>query len=221
MAPNPSRPARLPPGRHTLSAEFVAASQRERLLAALAHLVATQGYSATTIAAIAQTASVSRRAFYDHFAGKEQCFLAAFDLYHDHLRAVALDAASPAAPWPERLSLALEALLEALAASPDFSHLCLIDALAAGPAPAARYREALDQLRPALAGGSALRGEPIPAAAEQALIGGALAQLTAPLAAGRAAELPALRAELLRFLLTPYLGGERAAALATDPPGTG
>ena len=54
----------LPGGHHGLAAEQVAESQRERLLAAVATLVAERGYAGTTITEIAKTASVSNRVFY-------------------------------------------------------------------------------------------------------------------------------------------------------------
>ena len=64
----------LPGGHHGLSREQIMDSQRERLLAAIAHEVAGRGYRATTITGVVKTASVSTRDFYEHFEGKEQCF---------------------------------------------------------------------------------------------------------------------------------------------------
>ncbi len=60
-------------------------SQRERLLAAMAQEVAQRGYRAATITEVVRLASVSTRDFYEHFQGKEHCFLAAFDAVRDHL----------------------------------------------------------------------------------------------------------------------------------------
>ena len=51
----------LPGGHHGLSPEQVAESQHERLLSAVAHVVADRGYRATTITEIVKTASVSTR----------------------------------------------------------------------------------------------------------------------------------------------------------------
>src|SRR4051795_9120744 len=76
----------LPGGHHGLSREQVAESQRERLLAGLAHAVATHGYKATTITEIVKAAAAPSRDFYENFDSKEACFLAAFDAVVDHLR---------------------------------------------------------------------------------------------------------------------------------------
>lgn len=62
----------LPPGRHGLSKEFIAANQSTRLISGFAHSVRERGYCATTIANITACASVSRRTFYEHFGSKAE-----------------------------------------------------------------------------------------------------------------------------------------------------
>lgn len=59
----------LPPGRHGLKPEFIAANQRWRLLAGFASAVSEKGYRATSIADVTTRAACSRRTFYDHSKG--------------------------------------------------------------------------------------------------------------------------------------------------------
>jgi AcrR family transcriptional regulator len=68
----------LPRGRHGLSAEYVAAHQRARLLRAVCEVCAVSGYAEATVAEVVRAAGVSQRAFYRHFDGKEHCFAAAW-----------------------------------------------------------------------------------------------------------------------------------------------
>ena len=77
---------RLPPGRHGLPRDFVAENQRERLLNGVVEAVAEHGYNATTIGKITEAAKISRRTFYEYFEGKEDCFLAAYEMIDDHVR---------------------------------------------------------------------------------------------------------------------------------------
>ena len=72
--------ARLPPGRHGLPRAFVAQNQRLRLLAAMLRVLPAYGYPAVTIGHLTGEAGVSRAAFYQHFAGKEECFLATYEV---------------------------------------------------------------------------------------------------------------------------------------------
>lgn len=70
---------RLPRGPHKLSREEVRAHQRERLLHACVECSAANGYADTTVGDIVKQARASRAAFYEQFADREECFLAAYD----------------------------------------------------------------------------------------------------------------------------------------------
>jgi len=52
-------------------------AHRRRLLGAVLQVVATKGYADTTIGDVVARAMVSRRTFYECFADKEECFVAA------------------------------------------------------------------------------------------------------------------------------------------------
>ena len=73
MASAPIRP--LPRRPRGLTRDEVLASQRGRMIAAMAETVAAKGYAATTVADVVARAGVSRKTFYEHFADREECFL--------------------------------------------------------------------------------------------------------------------------------------------------
>jgi AcrR family transcriptional regulator len=54
-------------------------SSRERLIVAVIAAVAERGYRQTTVADILVRADVPRATYYELFADKEECFLAAYD----------------------------------------------------------------------------------------------------------------------------------------------
>ena len=133
----PQAPAsRLPSGRHGLSREEVVASQRARMIDAMAAVVADKGYAATTVADVVERAGVSRRTFYEQFSDKEACFLAAYDA---GLAAVlcrireAVDV-NPEARWRDRARAGVESFLALLAAEPTFAQALQVEILTAGPA---------------------------------------------------------------------------------------
>lgn len=74
-------PKRLPRGRHDLSRDQVLSAQRERLMIAITELLAERGYLAVGIRDIAARARVSRAAFYECFADKQECVFAAHDRF--------------------------------------------------------------------------------------------------------------------------------------------
>ena len=71
----------LPHGPHELSRAEVAESQRTRLVRALTELMAAHGYHGVRVAELVTRAGVSKATFYEHFADKEQCMLAAYEQY--------------------------------------------------------------------------------------------------------------------------------------------
>jgi AcrR family transcriptional regulator len=75
----PWRGEPLPRGRHKLSSDAVRSSQRDRLIRAIVECVGEYGFEATTVPTVVATARVSSNAFYDFFADKTECFLAACD----------------------------------------------------------------------------------------------------------------------------------------------
>jgi AcrR family transcriptional regulator len=71
------------------------ASQRDRLLDAVVCETALSGYEATTVATLTARAHVSRTTFYEHFADREECFLAAHSALAERLASEVACAASP------------------------------------------------------------------------------------------------------------------------------
>jgi AcrR family transcriptional regulator len=212
----------LPGGHHGLTREQILESQRERLLAAMAHVVATRGYRATTITEVVKSASVSTRDFYELFESKEDCFLAAFDAVRDHLVALISDATADQADWAHQVIAGLRAGLEFFAAEPDLARLCLLESVSAMPTIALRFREAVLICVPALAHGRAELEDPdsLLPETESAIIGGVVSLATRAILAGETDRLPAMLPDVVDFTLSPYLGTERAAELAVESAGS-
>jgi AcrR family transcriptional regulator len=206
----------LPAGRHGYSREQVAHHQRERLIAGLAAAVAEKGYAAVTLTDIVRHAKVSRRVFYANFEGKEQCFLAAFEVVVDHLRELIAAAAAPQSDWPHRAIAATRAALAFLAAEPALARLCLVESRSAGPAVTARFAEAVGELAPALRQGRPERpeGARLPASTEDSTVGSLVSLAHRKVAAGEAAQLEDLLPDCAELVLLPYLGPTEAVRLA-------
>lgn len=147
--------SRLPRGRHSLSREEVARSQRERLLRGLADAMAEKGFARTSVADILRAAGVSRESFYEQFASKEDCFMSAFEEAYTLLAGATAAAAGASAadatdPF-ERLDLLLGAYLDALADNPADARVFLVEVYAAGAEALARRAELQHGLAAALA----------------------------------------------------------------------
>src|SRR6202012_5362390 len=103
---------RPPPGRQRLSREFIARHQRARIIAALAEETTESGYRAVTVADIVRRAGIARNTFYDNFASKEDCFLAAQDFAVEEALERIAAAAAPEETWEARTTAGLGAFLK-------------------------------------------------------------------------------------------------------------
>jgi AcrR family transcriptional regulator len=207
---------RLPAGRHGLPRAFVAENQRERLLNGVVEAVSERGYNETTIGAITAAAGISRRTFYEYFKGKEDCFLAAYEMIDEHVRGEMLAAGEPGQSWPERVRHRLAALLGVLSRDLAIARVYLIEPLAAGGEVAARYRDAMQLLA------ATIRPDAGPAdvdveVRDQILMGGIATVVTRLLKGGEASRLPELLPDLTELALAPYLGRDEARRFARDP----
>ena len=126
-------PRRLPRGSHGLDRDVVEASQRTRLLEAVGRAVAERGYAAATIDDVVGRAGVSKKTFYDHFADKQDCFLAAYEAASEELLERVREAHASEDDWLERTRAGIRAYLRWLAAEPALARVFLIEVAAAGP----------------------------------------------------------------------------------------
>jgi AcrR family transcriptional regulator len=88
------------------------------------------------VADVVERAGVSRRTFYEQFADKEACFLAAYDVGLGAVLGRIGEAVevNPGAGWRERARAGVEAFLALLASEPAFARALQLEILTAGPA---------------------------------------------------------------------------------------
>ena len=196
----------LPRGEGNVSRSFVVHNQRERILDALANLSAAKGFGATTIPEIVQEAAVSVQAFYEHFSGKEDAFLVAYELGHRKALALVERAYEAREDWPTAVRAGIATLLEFLASEPAFAHLALIDALTASSKAAAVAHDGMKaytwMLEPGLVS-HANASAPIAIAAE-ATVGVVLELCFTYAAAERMRELPSASRFASEIALRPF-----------------
>jgi AcrR family transcriptional regulator len=215
--PDGAPPRALPRGPHRLTREIVEASQRGRLIDAMAKTVAEKGYGAATVADVVATAGVSRKTFYEHFRDKEDCFLAAYDTGVEILMGELLAAAEVEGSWRERVRHGIRSYLETLAAEPAFARTFLIESMAAGPRTLERRAAVHARFAGLIAALHAqARAElpELPAVPEpifEAMVGGIDELASSRVRAGRTDELPELESVLVYFELSLLLGPEAAA----------
>jgi AcrR family transcriptional regulator len=203
---------RFPAGVRTLPADLVKAIQRERLLAAMTDAVTEIGYSTLTVQDVLTRAGISRPTFYEQFADKEDCFLAAFDANAARLRTRIEAAVAEAGPgWRDRLRDGLAALLGFIADEPIEARTVIVEARASSPAGLRRRDELLDHFAACI--DDMVRedlNEPPSAIAAAGVVGGIESVLYARLQKGKTEGLDALLPSLMYFAVLAYADHEAA-----------
>lgn len=214
-----ARARRVPPGRHGLPASAVRASQRERLIRAIAEVVVRKGYTEATVADIVAAAGVARQVFYEHFHDRAHAFREA-----QQFPVVATMQACAGAffcdrPWGERVARVLATLARLIATEPQLARLQLLDCYAAGHSSVRRAHELVASLALFLEDGYANcdpRARP-PRLYTQAVAGAIAEMLRRPLARGRPQALLRELPRLTYIALAPFTGVREAVRLASLP----
>lgn len=145
MAASPPYTISALPGVSDASADGVlVASPRGRMLDAMTATVAELGYAATSIAEVIKRARASRSTFYEQFADKEDCYLAAYQLASNYVATRIATAAQSSPPnLADRLAQIYETFLDELARIPLAARAFLVEIRAAG-APSQQHRRAVN-----------------------------------------------------------------------------
>lgn len=118
---------------------------RLQLIEGFCLAVEHMGYGATTIAAIVKHARVSKRTFYEQFATKEECFLAAYRELSDQTMQTVAQLVDPAQPWERQIETTMRAYLSVLDARPVLARTFLLEILAAGAGALELRRQVLQE----------------------------------------------------------------------------
>jgi AcrR family transcriptional regulator len=196
----------VPPNRHG----------RVRIMEAMLRVAAERGYEATTVDAVVERAGVAAAEFDELFTGKEDCFLAAYDSALDLLVAQVSSAweSTAGAPWQERVTAALRALVDLFAAESDVARMAIVEVTALGEEARLRYRSAADRFIGFLDAGREVSPDAagLPPETARFAIGGATSLIFDEIRAGRGPELERKLPDLVFAVTVPYLGAAGAEA---------
>lgn len=216
---------RLPPGRGA-PRQAVRENQRQRLLAALVGTVAEKGYEATRVEDLVALSGVSRKTFYQHFDGKQDCFAAVLTALMDDGVALVRSHYDGDGEWEPQVRGGLEAFLALLAAQPAAARLCFVDAYAAGPDAIGQVEAAFNEFTDLVSRGlERIPGRAgMPQAMVRAIVGGLRKVIHTRLYRGQEGTLPELAGPLWEWALSyhpppePLRRGSRRAGQGLPRP---
>jgi AcrR family transcriptional regulator len=219
--PSPPGPLEGPRrrGRRTRSFEERQATAHppERVLRALAAIVAEKGYQATTVAEVVERAATSQRVFYGHFENKEDAFLAALDSGSAQMLGLVLPAFRRAKSWAESVRAAYEAMFSFGIEEPEYTQLGAVEMYSVGSRALQTRDSVMEGLEALLVPGYELKPEVPPIAAEA--IGGAIYALIHDQVKRKGpGSMPDLAPMATYMTLAPFLGADEAYERSIEEP---
>ena len=206
--PEGAVPRKLPPGRHGLPRQFVLHNQRGRLVDAAMHVFGTRSFGEARVADVLERAAISRKTFYEQFADKEACFMAAYDAAGVRVRDAVRGASRAEPEWEPSVRAGIEAMLEFLSAEPALARLLVVEVTGAGPNALRRRAETMRQF----AGMLAQSDGAAPPLGAQVAVGGIWEVVHVLVLEGRADQLPELADGLIECALAQGGGADEVRA---------
>jgi len=211
-------------GRHAIAAagdvfgrEHVMQLQRARILAGMVDVACERGAANASVADVVARCGVSRRTFYELFADRHECFLAAFDDALELAAARVPPAFQSSDRWVDKLRAGLIGLLRFIDEEPRLAKLLICESMSAGPAALESRTRVTRQLAAFVNEGrhESKLGAGMPSLQAEGAVGGVLSILQNLLVSGHEESYLRLAGSLTAMLVMPYLG-PRAARREID-----
>jgi AcrR family transcriptional regulator len=199
--------------RGRLSREQIGESQRVRIMRAMVEVVAERGYGGASIARVVERSGVSRVTFYQLFGTLDGCFLAVLDAAKRRSTVLISEAFAQGGTWSEQAVAGLEALLSFMDSDPELARVCVVEALAAGPAALELRARELEVLKHMVdvAMGQEPAGRYTSMLRAEMVVASVAGILHARVVSGEAPPFLDLLALLVEMVLAPYLDAQAVA----------
>jgi AcrR family transcriptional regulator len=198
---------------------YVSVLQRARVLDATVGLVCEFGARQLTVRRVTGRAGVSSKTFYDLFADRDECLLAAFDHAVEQLASVARSAYGVEGEWVMRVRSALGALLAFFDGEPLLGRFVFVEALACGPRVLERRARVLEELAGVIDAGRAdtREGRELPPLTTEGVLGAVWGVIHARLLETNPGLLVDLLNPLMATIVLPYRGPAAATRELSCP----
>ncbi|HEV3072538.1 MAG TPA: TetR/AcrR family transcriptional regulator [Solirubrobacteraceae bacterium] len=215
----PPEPSGRPPRSDgTRRRALVVRGPHQRIQAATARAIAAHGYEATTIQDICAEADISEATFYEHFKDKQEAAMFALEAGVDQVMTDLQETFAAASSWPDAIWITVDAVLEWMVNEPAFARLALVEMLAAGEAALELLQSLMDAFGLFLEPGYKLLPEKSPSKrlVDETVANAIFGLLHEHIVSKGTEGVPVLLPEMVRRILTPFLGAERAVAFVAQ-----
>lgn len=207
-----------PQSEHIHRRALVARNPHQRIEAATARAIAAHGFQDTTVEHICIEAEISQETFREHFKDKQEAAMSALETSADQVMTDLREVFKMAATWPEAIWDSTGAVLEWMVHEPAFTRLAVVEMLSAGEAGLELLQSLMDAFAMFLEPGYELLAEKTSSKrlVDEAVANAVFGLLYEHISREGTEALPDLRPELVRTILTSFVGAEKAAAFVAE-----
>jgi AcrR family transcriptional regulator len=197
---------------------FVAHNQHERIQAAAAKAIAARGFQATTVEDICTEAEITEKAFHEHFKDEQEAAMSALEAGVDQAMLDLRETFKAAPSWPEAIWDTFGAYLEWFAHEPAFARLAVVEIMAAGEPALELMQSLMDAFAMFLEPGYELAPEKLASRSlvDETVGNAVFGLLHEHILSDGPETVPMLLPEMVRAILTPFLGAEAARAFVAE-----
>jgi AcrR family transcriptional regulator len=185
---------------------FVVNNTYERIQLAAVRVVAAKGYHQTSVRDICAEAHISARSFHEHFSGKDEALFSGVEVGVDQMMGYCREIYKASPSWPDAVWDGLLAYVEWTQNEPAFARTGIVELLSVGPS----ALELLESLRETFAiflqPGYDLLDPSAAGSLDYPVTQRFFELLYIQITQHSVAAIPAIVPELMRTVLTPFLG---------------
>lgn len=197
---------------------FVAHNVHERIQKATARAVSTHGFADTTVQDICAEAQVSTEVFHEHFSSTQEATVSALEAGVDRVMQDLRETFNTAPDWPEAIWRTFSAYLEWFANEPAFGRLAVVEIMAAGEPALELMQSLMDTFAMFLEPGYELAPTKAPSRGliDETVGNNVFGMLHEHITRESSETAPVLLPEMVRKVLTPFIGAEAATKFVAE-----
>jgi AcrR family transcriptional regulator len=185
---------------------FVVHNTYEQIQAAAVRVVARKGYGTATVRDICAEAHISARSFHEHFASKQEAVFSGVEAGVDRVMGFGQQIYRSSPSWPDAVWDGMHAYVEWTQNEPAFTRTGVVELLSAGPAAIELTQSLMDAFTIFLQPGYELLDPSAVGSLDQPVTQRFFEILYLRITRHSVEAIPAILPELIRTILTPFMG---------------
>ena len=191
----------------------VVMTQRARILRGIVEVVAERGLMGAAVALVTARARVSRRTFYEYFAGLEDGLVAVMDESLEQISVLVSRAFEEGeGSWRDGLRSALAAVLAFFDSELELARVCFVETLAGPPAMVEHRERIVGRFRALIVARIETEDRPVSPLAAEGVVASVMGVIRTRLISREPLPLITLLGPLMGMIVRPFTSDERAVA---------